>query len=426
MKFGSNNTMSVLGESHFGYSEFRSGFFSSGLPSGGSLPFGSGLGYTSLSGPPVPSVPLWRPTPSLPIPQYCMDIRCPCNLSRSFGTNVLDYVPSFLPPWYLKLAGDHLLYKGQTSLHESQESPTSKELPTKIQKQERLKERQGLPQTLNFDKDRESKFLSKSRCTGTQTQISSADPELPMYLNGARSDQLTVDQYAAAHQAMLIQANQLMRERGSPPRYSSLDSHDTPLNLSLSNSTLASQNSSYSTHVPRPSVITCAPNVVDRGQQSLSPSISPQSLPSPSRREVRTELCDPAIEEHFRRSLGRDYSDFVSSKSSPKTPSLPSPSGPPPQLPSPPVENKTQIATNVSITGSVDDHFAKSLGNSTWTALKAKKDPVNELFTGSVDDHFAKALGGDTWLRIKAEKENGHCTSLSQQRHDSSLLSTQH
>ena len=75
--------------------------------------------------------------------------------------------------------------------------------------------------------------------------------------------------------------------------------------------------------------------------------------------------------------------------------------------------------------GSVDDHFAKSLGNSTWTALKAKKDPVNELFTGSVDDHFAKALG-DTWLRIKAEKENGHCTSLSQQRHDTSLLSTQH
>lgn len=49
--------------------------------------------------------------------------------------------------------------------------------------------------------------------------------------------------------------------------------------------------------------------------------------------------------------MGRDYSDFVSSKSSPKTPSLPSPSGPPPQLPSPPVENKTQIATNVSITG---------------------------------------------------------------------------
>lgn len=71
--------------------------------------------------------------------------------------------------YFFLLSGDHLLYKGQTSLHESQESPTSKELPTKIQKQERLKERQGLPQTLNFDKDRESKFLSKSRCTGTQT-----------------------------------------------------------------------------------------------------------------------------------------------------------------------------------------------------------------------------------------------------------------
>ena len=319
-----------------------------------------------------------------------------------------------------EVRGEHLLYKGHSSVHESQES-TNKELPTKIQKQERLKERQGLPQTLNFDKEHGVKFLSKSRCTGTQTQISSVDPELPLYMNGRPEPSL--DSYAAAHHAMLIQANQLMRERGSPPRYPSLDSHDTPLNLSLS----SSQNSSYSSNVPRPSVITCAPNV-ERGQQKLSSSVSPQSLPSPSRREVITELCDPAIEEHFRRSLGRDYSDFVSSKSSPKSPTLPSPTAPPPQiLPQTSTETKPQgqNATNVSITGSVDDHFAKSLGNSTWTALKAKKDPVNELFTGSVDDHFAKALG-DTWLRIKAEKENGHCTSLSQQRHDTSLLSTQH
>lgn len=325
-----------------------------------------------------------------------------------------------------EVRGEHFLFKGNTSLHESQES-TNKELPTKIQKQERLKERQGLSQTLNFDKEHGVKYLSKSRCAGTQTQISSVDPELPLYLNGGRPDPAQLDSYAAAHHAMLLQANQLMRERGSPPRYPSVESHDTPLNLSLSNSASSSQNSTYSSHVSRPSVITCAPTV-ERGQQKLSPSVSPQSLPSPSRREVRTELCDPAIEEHFRRSLGHNYSDFVSSKLSPKTPTLPSPTAPYqhplPQIP-PETKPQTQNVTNVSITGSVDDHFAKSLGNSTWTALKSKKDPVNELFTGSVDDHFAKALG-DTWLRIKAEKENGHCSSLSQQRHDTSLLSTQH
>lgn len=64
-----------------------------------------------------------------------------------------------------------------------------------------------------------------------------------------------------------------------------------------------------------------------------------------------------------------------------------------------------------SVTGSVDDHFAKSLGDSTWSQIKAKSDPVPfDMFTGSVDDHFAKALG-DTWLRIKAEKETDPSSS---------------
>lgn len=76
--------------------------------------------------------------------------------------------------------------------------------------------------------------------------------------------------------------------------------------------------------------------------------------------------------------------------------------------------------------GTVDDHFAKSLGNSTWSQLKAKSDPIQDFLTGSVDEHFTKALG-DTWLRIKSEKE-GMCSDSSDsspppQRH-SSMLST--
>lgn len=47
--------------------------------------------------------------------------------------------------------------------------------------------------------------------------------------------------------------------------------------------------------------------------------------------------------------------------------------------------------------GSVDEHFAKSLGDSKWKAIKSKND--------SVDDHFAKALGETTWRLIKAETE---------------------
>ena len=73
----------------------------------------------------------------------------------------------------------------------------------------------------------------------------------------------------------------------------------------------------------------------------------------------------------------------------------------------------------------MDDHFAKSLG-SAWTRIKSTLDSQqrqdslagertpdtadenSSMSVGeaprSVDDHFAKALG-DAWFRIKAEQE---------------------
>lgn len=56
---------------------------------------------------------------------------------------------------------------------------------------------------------------------------------------------------------------------------------------------------------------------------------------------VANTVCDPVIEEHFRRSLGKNYK-----KSEPES-------------------------NSVSITGSVDDHFAKALGDA-WLQIKAK------------------------------------------------------
>ena len=65
------------------------------------------------------------------------------------------------------IAGESL-YK-RTSPHDDRETP-SKELPSKLLKLERLKERQDLPQTLNFDKEHTDKYSSKKTCTaGTQT-----------------------------------------------------------------------------------------------------------------------------------------------------------------------------------------------------------------------------------------------------------------
>ncbi|KAL0276824.1 UNVERIFIED_CONTAM: hypothetical protein PYX00_004308 [Menopon gallinae] len=65
------------------------------------------------------------------------------------------------------------------------------------------------------------------------------------------------------------------------------------------------------------------------------------------------DACDPAIDEHFRRSLGKDYSSIFS-------------------------KDKTE-------------------------SNKAD-NPESDLTGLSVDDHFAKALG-DTWIKLK-EKEN--------------------
>ncbi|KAM8754829.1 transcription cofactor vestigial-like protein 4 [Acanthopagrus schlegelii] len=92
----------------------------------------------------------------------------------------------------------------------------------------------------------------------------------------------------------------------------------------------------------RPSVIICAPasnrncNLSHCHMNGCSPS-----PPSDQRKTNANTVSDPVIEEHFRRSLGENYKEAE------------------------PVSN------SVSITGSVDDHFAKALGDA-WLQIKAK------------------------------------------------------
>ncbi|KAF7668092.1 hypothetical protein LDENG_00033810 [Lucifuga dentata] len=92
----------------------------------------------------------------------------------------------------------------------------------------------------------------------------------------------------------------------------------------------------------RPSVITCAPasnrncNLSHCHMNGCSPS-----PPADPRKVNANTVCDPVIEEHFRRSLGKNYKE-----------------------PEP-------VSNSVSITGSVDDHFAKALGEA-WLQIKAR------------------------------------------------------
>ncbi|XP_040262937.1 transcription cofactor vestigial-like protein 4 isoform X4 [Bufo bufo] len=100
----------------------------------------------------------------------------------------------------------------------------------------------------------------------------------------------------------------------------------------------------------RPSVITCAPASNRNCNLSHCPVVHSgcvSAVPANFRRPSNTSTaCDPVVEEHFRRSLGKNYKE-----------------------PEP-------VANSVSITGSVDDHFAKALGE-TWLQIKAAKDGVS-------------------------------------------------
>ncbi|XP_067837829.1 transcription cofactor vestigial-like protein 4 [Heptranchias perlo] len=96
----------------------------------------------------------------------------------------------------------------------------------------------------------------------------------------------------------------------------------------------------------RPSVITCASSHYQQCGHSQTSGMfghrgCGSTIYSPDTDAADlTVTCDPVVEEHFRRSLGKNYQ-------------VPELSG-----------------SSVSITGSVDDHFTKALGDK-WLQIKA-------------------------------------------------------
>lgn len=87
-------------------------------------------------------------------------------------------------------------------------------------------------------------------------------------------------------------------------------------------------------------------------------------------------MCDPIIDEHFRRSLGNDYLALFSNNNVAKEPADPCRSRP--QRTN---GDAIELMDNAGL--SVDDHFAKALGD-TWLKLN-KKDP--DMKGGSTEGH---------------------------------------
>ncbi|CAH1785184.1 unnamed protein product [Owenia fusiformis] len=303
----------------------------------------------------------------------------------------------------------HLLMSGeaamkQQALLDARSSPT-KHLPTKMYKYQRHIGRTELPQSLNFDPERTQQFNIKkcagTQTAGTQTQFTTfpdgyqptAPQALPqssrLYVNPSYlpPPPLATTSYLTLPTATMTTTVTSHRRHSNdtPPLSPEALSPTGPLNLSMQN---MQTNSNTDTHSQseknhRKSVITCAP---------LKDDITINT----SRGITSVEFCDPDIEEHFRRSLGARYTEIRSK------PSSPTPSG---RTPSPTSVTSPSLH-QVSISGSVDDHFKKALGENTWSKINHEQEDSLNMKMDSVDDHFAKALG-TTWLKIKDKAGSG-------------------
>ncbi|XP_006820953.1 transcription cofactor vestigial-like protein 4 [Saccoglossus kowalevskii] len=222
---------------------------------------------------------------------------------------------------------------------ETSRSESPKDLPSKINRIRRSTERRELSQALKFD---ENHIASKpttttTRCAGTQTVLSTVK-------------ELSDNSYL--------------------PNMTTLLDPENRIDSSVANNNHLSVTVTTNSQQMRPSVIACAPPPQSRenGLQ-LSAVQDKNELNTASNGSYRREvtcpsgLCDPAIDEHFRRSLGKDYKEeYWSSKPS----------------------------NAIRITGTVDEHFAQALGK-TWSEIQSsdlKEDDSQSPATKPNNNHI--------------------------------------
>ncbi|XP_071816809.1 uncharacterized protein [Apostichopus japonicus] len=231
----------------------------------------------------------------------------------------------------------------------------SKELPSRINRQRRSAERRELSQALHHDISTSS-VASSTKCAATQTIISTV-----------------------RHEANEFVGIPSLNPAFPPPSSSSLVSHiplgspPPPMHPAF---ILDMRQQS------RPSVINKAPSTSkDHHQDGRENGHVDRENRRNGLRNSRlenfhvdaaagkpSEVCDE-IEEHFRRSLGQNYRE--------EKPLGVSPSRSPVEvMPLTPPASASLPATSppVSISGSVDDHFAKALGDK-WSRIKTEMEP---------------------------------------------------
>ncbi|XP_033097267.1 transcription cofactor vestigial-like protein 4 isoform X1 [Anneissia japonica] len=214
--------------------------------------------------------------------------------------------------------------KGDATIRNELRSDSPKELPTRLNRHRRSTERRELTQALKFDDSHFKGSVSNmcnTRCMGTQTVISTMKLDLPV-----GNDVSSIPEVSAT--ALITP---MLPTWTPPPLYH--PPSDQPKQL-------------------RPSVIAVAPpqHREESGRTYLRKNGLVTTSNGSLRREITSGGCDPSIEEHFRRSLGKDYNNAITSPST-----------------------SPDLTKNLLITGSVDDHFAKALGDK-WNQIKDTVD----------------------------------------------------
>ncbi|XP_072381486.1 uncharacterized protein Tgi isoform X1 [Diabrotica undecimpunctata] len=149
------------------------------------------------------------------------------------------------------------------------------------------------------------------------------------------------------------------------PESNGVSMPDTPLDMSVRQRGLPP---SYAQTISNPGY-----------RSSYRPSVIHNGVP-PAREELPSgiSMCDPIIDEHFRRSLGNDYHIVFQNNNSSKDKEQSPPKSPPT------VTTTTSVIELMDGTGlSVDEHFAKALGD-TWTKLNSRKE--SEIPNGSSEN----------------------------------------
>lgn len=128
-------------------------------------------------------------------------------------------------------------------------------------------------------------------------------------------------------------------------------------------------------------------------------------------------MVDPVIDEHFRRSLGADYVNLYGKRMDRlKTAALDQSSSS--RTSSEPLAADSKLLTTTQLL-----NFSRANGKDTNTQCFPNNDEATllkqlvENIDVSVDDHFAKALG-DTWKQLQQNKESASASRGSSEKDD--------